>query len=113
MVMDIYDILACPVCKSPLNHQESTLICTQCERVYPIVNNVPVLFPDGRVPTIVHEGTLIVRQQYDPWIHRVALQSLLPSSIILDLGAGSMALNLPNVIRMDVTLTPYVDVVAD
>jgi len=41
------------------------------------------------------------------------MQSLPKSSIILDIGSGNLDLDLANVIRMDVTLTPYVDVVGD
>lgn len=111
--MDLYDILACPTCKIAVERLESELVCPQCTQHYPIVNGVPVLFPDGSIPEIQHERELHIRPGYDPWIPRVMLQSLLPSSIVLDVGAGNMALNLPNVIRTDVTLTPYVDVVAD
>ena len=41
------------------------------------------------------------------------MQSLPSSAVVLDIGAGNLTLDLPNVIRMDVTLTPYVDVVGD
>jgi len=111
--MDLYDILACPHCKVSVQRQPKSLTCVQCGRVYPIVDGVPVLLPDGSIPITQHQHELNVRQGYDPWLHRVVLQSLLPSSPVLDLGAGNMALNLPNVVRMDVTLTPFVDVVGD
>jgi uncharacterized protein YbaR (Trm112 family)/SAM-dependent methyltransferase len=111
--MNLYDILACPTCKVAVVRQDQTLTCTQCQRTYPIVNGVPVLFPDGSVPAIQHEHELVVRLGYDPWEHRVIMQSLPANSIILDMGAGNMAVNLPNVVRTDVTLTPYVEVVAD
>jgi uncharacterized protein YbaR (Trm112 family) len=111
--MDLYDILACPHCKVSLQRQPESLLCTRCSRISPIVAGVPVLLPDGSIPVTQHQHELHVRQAYDPWIHRVVLQSLLPSSRVLDLGAGNMSLNLPNVVRMDVTLTPFVDVVGD
>jgi uncharacterized protein YbaR (Trm112 family)/SAM-dependent methyltransferase len=111
--MNLYDILACPNCKTAVVHQDQTLVCTKCQQAYPIVNGVPVLFPDGSVPHIQHEHELVVRLGYDPWEHRVLMQSMPPNAIILDIGAGNMAVNLPNVIRMDVTLTPYVEVVGD
>ena len=72
-----------------------------------------MLFPDGSVPAIQHEHELVVRLGYEPEQHRAIMQSLPASSIILDMGAGNMAVNLPNIIRIDVTLTPYVDVVGD
>jgi uncharacterized protein YbaR (Trm112 family) len=111
--MDLYDILACPICKVAVLHENDNLICTQCERWYPIVNNIPVMLPDSSIPITEYQHELNVRPGYDPWIHRVVLQSLLANARILDVGAGNLVLNLPNVIRMDVTLTPYIDVVGD
>lgn len=110
---DIYSILACPTCKIAVQRQGDNLICGQCQRTYPIVDGVPVLLPDGTVPATQYQHELEIRTSYDMWIHRVVMQSLPANSITLNLGAGNMALDLPNVIRMDVTLTPYVDVVGD
>ena len=111
--MDLYDILVCPVCKGDLTRGDKTLTCAACERTYPIVDGVPVLLPDGSVPSTEYQHQLLVRKDYDPWIPRVVLQSLPADAIVLEIGAGNMTLDLPNVIRADVTLTPYVDVVAD
>lgn len=45
---DLLDILVCPVCKKPLvvkeNHE--SLKCTECKRVYPVRDNIPVLLVD-------------------------------------------------------------------
>lgn len=71
------------------------------------------MFPDGRVPEIRHEANLHVRESYDPWVHRVILQSLQDDQIVLDIGAGNMALDDPCIIRMDVMQSPHVDLVAD
>lgn len=111
--MDLFDILACPTCKVAVERREDSLLCPACRRAYPIVNNVPVMLPDASIPETHYQHELNLRQSYDPWLHRVVLQSLPAGAIVLDMGAGNMALNLPNVIRMDVTLTPYVDVVGD
>lgn len=111
--MSLYDILACPLCKVAVVRQGQILTCTRCERVYPIVDDVPVLFPDGHVPAIQHEAELALRTGYNPWIERLVMQSLPPGGVVLDLGAGNMGFSLPHVVRMDVTLTPYVDVVGD
>ena len=72
-----------------------------------------MIFPDGSVPDIQHEANLLVRSGYDPWIHRVILQSLLDNQVVVNIGSGNMALDDPCIIRMDVTLNPYVDLVAD
>jgi uncharacterized protein YbaR (Trm112 family)/SAM-dependent methyltransferase len=111
--MNLYDILACPVCKGALIRQDIALLCSHCQRTYPIINNVPVLLPDGSVPVTQHQHALQMRSGYDPWIHRVILQSLPFNAPILEIGAGNMSFNVPHIIRMDVTLTPYVDVVGD
>ena len=111
--MDLYSILACPNCKVSVRRVGDHLSCPQCGRNYPIVDGVPVLLPDGSVPSTLYQHDLKVRPVYDPWVHRVVMQSLPASAITLDMGAGNLTLNLPNVIRMDVTLTPYVDVVGD
>ncbi len=111
--MSLYDILACPTCKVHLERFQSSLNCPQCGMKYPIVNGVPAIFPDGSVPEIDHEAELAVRDEYMPWVNRVILQSLLDDQIVLDVGSGNMALDDPCIIRMDVKLSPHVDLVAD
>ena len=71
------------------------------------------MFPDGSLPEIKHESELLVRDTYDPLVHRVILQSLLDNQIVIDIGSGNMTLDDPCIIRMDVMLNPYVDLVAD
>lgn len=111
--MDLYSLLACPVCKGDLLREEERLTCEACARIFPIVNGVPVLLPDGSVPHTEYQHELLVREEYGLWIPTLVMQSLPASAVILNLGAGNQALDLANVIRMDVTLTPYVDVVGD
>ena len=45
---DLLAILVCPACKQPLayNQQAETLKCPACRRVYPIVDDIPVLLVD-------------------------------------------------------------------
>jgi uncharacterized protein YbaR (Trm112 family) len=111
--MSLYDILACPTCLARVERQPESLRCPACGRQYPIVRGVPVMFPDGRVPVIQHESELVVRHEYLPWVHRVILQSLLDNQVVLDIGSGNMAFDDQCIIRMDVTWSPYVDLVAD
>jgi SAM-dependent methyltransferase len=78
-----------------------------------VVDGVPVLFPDGRVPETQYEDELQPRGDYFPWIHRVVLQSLLDDQVVLEIGSGNMVIDDPCIVRMDVCLTPHVDVVGD
>ena len=61
---------------------------------FPIINGVPVLFPDGRLVDIEYDAPLTLRTGYDPWIHRNVLQSLTASNVVLDIGAGNNAPDL-------------------
>jgi uncharacterized protein YbaR (Trm112 family) len=42
------DILVCPVCKTrvELLSDESGLKCVSCRRVYPVRDEIPVMFPE-------------------------------------------------------------------
>jgi uncharacterized protein len=44
----LLDILACPVCKTPvkLTPDQQGLKCAKCRRVYPIRNDIPVMLVD-------------------------------------------------------------------
>lgn len=45
---DLLDILVCPLCKAALElkQDENGLKCTQCKRVYPIRDDIPVMLVD-------------------------------------------------------------------
>ena len=47
----LLEILACPVCKVKveLKRDGSGLKCTQCKRVYPIRDDIPVMLVDEAV----------------------------------------------------------------
>ena len=40
---ELLDILACPVCKTAVRLEGSTLVCDRCKRVYPIVDGIPIM----------------------------------------------------------------------
>jgi uncharacterized protein YbaR (Trm112 family) len=48
---DLLNILVCPACKKPLLLKENgeSLKCTECRRVYPVRDNIPVLLIDQAV----------------------------------------------------------------
>lgn len=51
-------LLACPQCHSPVAHsKENWLVCSECSRKYPIVNEIPVM--------LVEEGTKYIGTTID------------------------------------------------
>ncbi len=44
---ELFDILACPLCKADLGYTKDRkgLICPRCGRKYPIEDGIPVLLP--------------------------------------------------------------------
>lgn len=45
---DLMEIVACPVCKTPVKLMESNagLKCGKCHRVYPVRDEIPVMMVD-------------------------------------------------------------------
>ena len=45
---DLLEILACPVCKIPVElvKKGDGLRCKQCKRVYPIRDGIPIMLPE-------------------------------------------------------------------
>jgi uncharacterized protein YbaR (Trm112 family) len=45
---DLLEILACPVCKTPVEvvKDGAGLRCAQCKRVYPVKDDIPVMLPE-------------------------------------------------------------------
>jgi uncharacterized protein YbaR (Trm112 family) len=112
--LSLIDLLACPLCKhAVVPDTAAALRCTACAKTYPVVNGVPVMLPDPSAAQVEHESHLGVREGYSAWKDRLLLQSLTDAQVVLDFGAGRQRLDDPCVIRMDITLNPFVDVVGD
>ncbi len=43
---DLLDILACPVCKTPVRLEGEKLVCDSCGRRYPIREGIPIMLVD-------------------------------------------------------------------
>lgn len=39
----LLEILACPLCKTPVKEEGDRLVCTQCGRRYPVRDGIPVM----------------------------------------------------------------------
>ena len=46
---DLLDMLVCPVCKKPviLNETGTSLKCSECRRLYPIQDDIPIMLIDA------------------------------------------------------------------
>ena len=43
---ELLEILVCPACRAALEQKDETLRCTQCRRIYPIRDGIPILLVD-------------------------------------------------------------------
>jgi len=45
---DLLEILACPLCKTPVElvNNGAGLRCSQCGRVYPVRDDIPIMLPE-------------------------------------------------------------------
>lgn len=45
---ELLEMLVCPACKQALEYRQNpeNLKCTQCHRVYPIKDNIPIMLVD-------------------------------------------------------------------
>jgi uncharacterized protein len=43
---ELLDILACPVCKTPVRLEDDRLVCDSCKRRYRIDDGIPVMLPE-------------------------------------------------------------------
>jgi ubiquinone/menaquinone biosynthesis C-methylase UbiE/uncharacterized protein YbaR (Trm112 family) len=43
--------LACPVCRNPLKEGDDSLVCSACDRKYPVNDGIPLLVPDLAMTT--------------------------------------------------------------
>lgn len=48
--INLFDLLACPICKQPLKSKNSGLVCGNCLKWFPITDGVPMLTVDHAVP---------------------------------------------------------------
>jgi uncharacterized protein YbaR (Trm112 family) len=48
VAQELLEILVCPVCKQSvtLTHQRDGLKCSSCGRIYPVIDDIPVMLVD-------------------------------------------------------------------
>ena len=43
---ELLDILACPICKTPVRQEGDRIVCDRCGRRYPVRDEIPVMLVD-------------------------------------------------------------------
>jgi len=43
----LLELLACPACQGDVKLKDNKIVCTRCQRIYPIVDGIPVLIADA------------------------------------------------------------------
>ncbi len=43
---ELLNILACPACKADVKLEDEKIICTKCDRRYPIRDGIPIMLID-------------------------------------------------------------------
>ncbi|MBA3914703.1 MAG: Trm112 family protein [Acidobacteriales bacterium] len=51
ITQELLNMIVCPVCKKPLVMKENgeSLKCSECKRVYPVRDNIPILLIDEAI----------------------------------------------------------------
>ena len=42
----LLEVLACPLCKTPVKEEGARLVCAKCGRRYPVRDGIPVMLPE-------------------------------------------------------------------
>jgi uncharacterized protein YbaR (Trm112 family) len=58
---DLLEILACPVCKTPVEPVQdgAGLRCAECKRVYPVREDIPIMLPEAATTEAAPEAGTI------------------------------------------------------
>ncbi len=107
---NITEILACPECKNKLIFGSKGFECKKCFKKYAVKGRTPIMLNNYKEEK---QPPLETRDKYTDWIFSNIIESLDKNHVILDVGNNNMELDIPNVMRMDILYTPYVDIVGD
>ncbi len=44
---ELLNILACPICKQPIEEKGDELVCHACKKAYPVNNGIPVMLVEN------------------------------------------------------------------
>lgn len=119
---EMLDLLACPHCRGNLSVQETSLVCRDCGRTYPLQDGIPLftrppgeLRPSEKIIRGPHTGTPWRQSNWrflERWIAGLPSEAL-----ILDVGTGrgdfADVLSGRRCLALDVYPYPEVDLVCD
>lgn len=102
------DILACPICHSPLRERSDGLVCTSCAHEYRTVDGVPILLTDAvdvqTMPT--DHVSNPIPPEFVSWLSSIDGYSL-------NIGAGTSNVSIPRCVELEYSIFPTTDVIAD
>lgn len=125
------DLLCCPKCQTGVEPVHDELVCRGCQQHWKIIDSRPD-FRTGDIPTstdsilqqelminsswrtrILKTGQKLINSDYTPVNHlNNFISSLPPEAITAELGSGNRRL-LPQIINVDISPFPNVDILAN
>lgn len=103
-------LLRCPQCRGPLSDRAEALHCEACARSYARLHGKPVLALDQGYDASP-KGKLESQNPYGQQVLELIEQNR--SGWVLDMGSGSPARGFYNVVHLELSAYPEVDVVTD
>lgn len=100
----ILKLLVCPEDKSELDHKEKSLQCKLCKKEYPILDDIPIMVPDGK-PGLQYLSS----NTYPPSVTDLLKKN--PNGLFLDNGSGYPHKQFENVIYFETSDLPSTNVV--
>jgi uncharacterized protein YbaR (Trm112 family) len=142
MKYSVMRVLACPICKGDVKHEDAYLYCQLCDRKYNIRNGIPIMMVDNglsgepadftssfstgiytRIKGIKYLGNLIDSIKPPSLSYsgrgKNSLEGFLrgkngsSDTVILNIGSGGYRPYSQNEILLDIDVVPYVDIVGD
>ncbi len=122
----LFEICACPVCKSELTHDRNELICKECHTAYEIKNNIPILVQNSEKHLVFEDNIELgkkeaawnknkfLRNVYHSWYKKIT-RYLNEDGISIELSGGNGNFKRYNnrCIASDIRYSKYVDFIAN
>lgn len=99
-----FNLLVCPNDKNTLEREENSLQCKHCKQKFPILNNIPIMLPDGK-PGLQYVSSNHYPQSVIDMVKRHS------NGVVLDDGSGYPHKQFENTICFETSDLPSTNVV--